>query len=153
MPGLNVESERPEHLDGAGLAALEITGGKPLPDGELVGGAQDRLRRVRALLPDQVIGRGRGVAMGGEKLLRAEPVVLLQRAHHVIRGHLVPCDYVCHRIDSSSGRGPSQVSGSPPSMCSVCPVRKVLLIANRTVLATSSVVPIRRAGLRAVIST
>src|ERR1700733_2060914 len=100
MARLDVEAEGPEHLDGAGLAALEVTGGKPLAGRELVGRAQDRLRRVRALLPDQVVGRGRGVPVRGEELLRAQPVVLLERPDHVVRGDLVPLDCVCHRIDS-----------------------------------------------------
>ena len=32
MARSDVESERPEHPDGAGLAALEVTGGEPLAD-------------------------------------------------------------------------------------------------------------------------
>ena len=39
------------------------------------------------------------------------------------------------------------VSGAPPSIFSVTPVRKVLVIANSTASATSSAVPMRRAGL------
>ena len=37
-------------------------------------------------------------------------------------------------------------------MCNVWPVRKGLVIVNKTPLAMSSVVPMRRTGLRAVIS-
>jgi hypothetical protein len=35
------ESQIPEHSHGAGLAALEITGGKALAGGEFISGAQD----------------------------------------------------------------------------------------------------------------
>jgi hypothetical protein len=63
---LDGESELFEHGDGAGLAALEITGVKALAGGELVGRAQDGLGRVTAFVPDQVIRRGRAETVGGE---------------------------------------------------------------------------------------
>jgi uncharacterized protein (DUF427 family) len=40
-----------------------------------------------------------------------------------------------------------QVSGSPPSIFNVTPVMKLLVMANSTAPDTSSVVPMRRAGL------
>ena len=47
---LDGELELSEHLDGAGLPALEITGGKALARSELISRAQDCFRRVTALL-------------------------------------------------------------------------------------------------------
>jgi hypothetical protein len=61
------ESQISEHLDGAALAALEVSRGKPLAGSELVRSAQDCLRRVAALLPDQLVRRGRGEPMVGEE--------------------------------------------------------------------------------------
>src|SRR5262245_3957329 len=66
---LDGESKLSEHLDGAGLPALEIAGGKALPRGELISRAQDRFRRITASIPDQVIRRG-----GSESMRREEPV-------------------------------------------------------------------------------
>src|SRR5437899_5200294 len=86
----------PEHSYGAGLAALEITGGKALAGGEFISGAQDCFRRVTAFVPDQVISRGRGETMLREELLRPEPIVLLYRAQHLSSCHVVPLH--CHRV-------------------------------------------------------
>src|SRR5262245_5383490 len=66
---LDGESKLSEHLDRAGLPALEIAGGKALPRGELISRAQDRFRRITASIPDQVIRRG-----GSESMRREEPV-------------------------------------------------------------------------------
>src|SRR5678815_2088513 len=60
---LDGEPKLSEHLDGSGLPALEITGRKALTRGEFVSRAQDRLRRVEAFVPDQIIGRGRSESM------------------------------------------------------------------------------------------
>jgi hypothetical protein len=59
---LDGKSHTSEHLDGAGFAALEVTGGKPLNGSEFVRRTQDCLRRVAALLPDQLVRRSRGEA-------------------------------------------------------------------------------------------
>src|SRR5262249_58023411 len=73
LPGgsasLHVEAELSEHRDGARLPAFEIAGGKALARGELIGGAQDRLGRVAAVLPDQGVGRRRGGGGVGEERL------------------------------------------------------------------------------------
>ena len=66
---LDGESELSEHPDGAGLPALEITGGKALARGELISCAQDRFRWVRACVPDQLISCGAGETMLREKNL------------------------------------------------------------------------------------
>jgi glucose-6-phosphate 1-dehydrogenase len=64
---------------------------------ELIGRAQDGLRRVEMLVPDQVVGRGRAETMLGEEALRPQPAVLPDRAHHVITGHMVP-HHVGHQV-------------------------------------------------------
>ena len=66
---LDGESKLSEHLDGAGLPALEISGGKALARGELISRAQDCFRRVKAFVPDQIVRRGRS-----ESVRREEPV-------------------------------------------------------------------------------
>src|SRR5512133_3682937 len=93
---LDGESKLCEHLDGAGLPALEITGGKALARGELISHAQDCFRRVTAFVPDQIISRGRSESMRGEEPLRPQSVVLLYRAQHVSMGHLVPRNRTRH---------------------------------------------------------
>src|SRR5262249_2259930 len=98
LSGPDVEPEVSEDLDRARLPALEITGSKTLSCGELVRRAEDRLRRVAAFLPDQLIRRGRGETVLGEELLRPQPVVLLQGAHDVIGRHLGPLGRMCHRL-------------------------------------------------------
>ena len=67
---LDGESKLSEHLDGAGLPALEITGGKALARGELISRAQDCFRRVTAFVPDQIVSRGRSESMRREEPLR-----------------------------------------------------------------------------------
>src|SRR5262249_13259423 len=51
------EAERPQPPDGSALPAPEAARGETLAGGELVGRAEDRLRRVEARVPDQVVGR------------------------------------------------------------------------------------------------
>src|SRR5439155_26513703 len=87
---LNRESQLPEHLDGPALPALEITSGKTLASRELVRRAQNRLGRITAFLPNQVIRRGGGESMRRKEPLRPQPVVLLYRPQHIGMGHLVP---------------------------------------------------------------
>src|SRR5438874_483543 len=67
---LDGESKLSEDFDGAGLPALEITGGKALARGELISRAQDCFRRVTAFVRDQIISRGRSESMGREEPLR-----------------------------------------------------------------------------------
>jgi hypothetical protein len=66
---LDVEPQVAEHGDRAGLAALEIAWSQALAGGELVRRAQDRLRRVAAFVPDQVVRGGRAETVFGEELL------------------------------------------------------------------------------------
>src|SRR6185437_8994877 len=106
---LHGESQTRQHLDGAGLAALEVTGGKPLTSGQLVRRAQDCLRRVSAVLPDQLVRRRRSETVLGEELLGSEPVVLGDRAHYVVTAHLVPRDGSCH-LNLSSADGGNRVT-------------------------------------------
>ena len=73
---LHSESQTPQHLDGAGFATLEVTGGKPLTGGVLVRRAQDCLVRVAALLPDQLVRRRRSEPVLGEELLGSEPIAV-----------------------------------------------------------------------------
>src|SRR5262245_10359980 len=75
---LDGEPEPSEHTHGAALPALEVPGGKPLARGELIGRAQDRLRWVTVVLPDQLVRRGRRESVLGKELLRPKAVVLLQ---------------------------------------------------------------------------
>jgi hypothetical protein len=49
------ESRLSGHVDGAALAALEITGAKAPARGQLIGGAQYALRRITAFIPDQAL--------------------------------------------------------------------------------------------------
>src|SRR5260221_3802946 len=80
---LDGESKLSEHPYGAGLPALEITGGKALARGELISCAQDCFRRVTAFVPSQVISRGKGqTILRGESLLPPS-VVLPHRPQHV----------------------------------------------------------------------
>jgi hypothetical protein len=67
---LDGESKLFENLDGAGLPALEITGGKALAGGELIGCAQDCFRWVKAFFPHQIVSRGRSESMRREEPLR-----------------------------------------------------------------------------------
>src|SRR5262249_30736412 len=69
---LNGEAQLSENLDRAALSALEITGGKALPRGELVRGAQDCLRRVATFLPDELVRRRRGETVLREEFLRTQ---------------------------------------------------------------------------------
>src|SRR5690349_14350581 len=87
---LDSESQSSEYRDGAVLAALEITGSEALARGELVSRAQDCLRRVTALVPDQVISCGGAESMRRKECLRPQPVVFLYCAQHVISGHAIP---------------------------------------------------------------
>jgi hypothetical protein len=80
---LDGESQLSQHPDSAGLPALEVTGGKALARGELVGCAEDRFRQVTALVPDQLVRPGRGETVRGEERLRPQPVVLLCRVQHL----------------------------------------------------------------------
>src|SRR3984885_900082 len=82
VAGFDGEAQVAEDLDGAGLAALEVTGGQALSRGELVGGAEDRLGRVATFIPDEVVRRRGRETVRGEEGLRAEAVVLLDGAHH-----------------------------------------------------------------------
>src|SRR5262249_48402303 len=95
---LDVESQISEHLDGAGLAALEITGGEALTGRERVGGAQDGFGRVGAVAFHQLVGRGRRETVLGEEPLRSEAVVLLHRAYHVGARDLVPSERPHHML-------------------------------------------------------
>ena len=88
--GLDRESQLSEYPDGAGLPALKITGGKALARGELISCAQNCLVRVMAFVPDQLITPALAEAMLREELFRAQAVVLLYRAQHVITGHVIP---------------------------------------------------------------
>src|SRR5580698_4314580 len=54
---------------------------------------QDRLRRVTAFIPHQLIGRRRGETMLREELFWAQPVVFVYRAQHVTTGHAIPCHH------------------------------------------------------------
>jgi Periplasmic binding protein len=90
LAGLDGEAQVTEDPDRARLPALKVARGQALAGGELIGRAQDGLGRVAAFVPDQVIRRGGGEAVRGEELLRTEPVVLGNGAHHVITGHRVP---------------------------------------------------------------
>jgi hypothetical protein len=64
---LDGESELGRHLHRSALPAFEVAGGETAARGELVGDTQDRLRRVAASLPDQVVRRGRGEAVLGKE--------------------------------------------------------------------------------------
>src|SRR5262245_25899592 len=102
---LDGEPEPSEHTHGAALPALEVPRGKSLARGELIGRAQDRLRWVTVVLPDQLVRRGRRESVLGKELLRPKAVVLLQCVRHVVMAHLVPCDRMCHLVlQSRSGR-------------------------------------------------
>src|SRR2546423_9551874 len=87
---LDGESQFPEHRDGAALPALEVAGGKLLARGELISCAQDRLVRVTAFVPDQLITPAGAETMLREELLRPQSVVLLYGAQYVITGHVGP---------------------------------------------------------------
>src|SRR6476646_3914516 len=100
------ESQISEHLDGAALAALEVGRGKPLAASELVRRTQDRLGRVAALLPNQLVRCGGGESMLAEEPLCAKVVVFRHRAHYVLTAHLVPRDRMCHWILSNVFRTP-----------------------------------------------
>src|ERR1700722_5066626 len=102
--GLDGEAQFAEDGDGAGFAAFEVGGSEALAGGELVGGAQDRLGRVTALVADQVVGRGRAEAVDGEELVRAEPVVFLQRAQHVGFCYAVPRHHGVTAPGAGAGR-------------------------------------------------
>ena len=65
---LDGESQVSEHPYGACLSALEVTGAKSLARGELISCAQDRLVRVMAVIPYQVVTPARA-----ETMLREEP--------------------------------------------------------------------------------
>jgi hypothetical protein len=97
------ESQLSGHVDGAALAALEMTGAKALARGRLIGGAQYALRRVTAFIPDQLISRGLAATMLREEPRGPEPVVLLYRAQHVTTG------YVCAQPASESVIGPPRI--------------------------------------------
>jgi hypothetical protein len=127
---LDGESQVSEHLDRTALPALEITGGQALAGGELIGRAQNRLRRVAALLPEELIGRGPGEAVLSEERLWPQPVVLLYRAQHLSAGHEVPGHHaipfhqhqvpawpsrpVCTSSDLLSAAGPRLPLGGAP---------------------------------------
>ncbi|HTX82819.1 MAG TPA: hypothetical protein VME44_11595 [Streptosporangiaceae bacterium] len=93
--GLDGESQLAEYSYGAGFAAFEVTGGQGLPGSEFVGGAQDGLVGVAAFVPDQLVAAARAVAMLGEELLGAQPVVVLKCCQHVIAAHVIPGHHVC----------------------------------------------------------
>ena len=48
-----------------------------MASGELISCSQDRLRRVTAFAPDQLISCGRGETVLGEESFRSQSVVLL----------------------------------------------------------------------------
>jgi hypothetical protein len=54
---------------------------KAVAGSELVGGAQDRFRRIAAMIPDQHISGGVAKTMLAEEGFRPQPVVLLYRVH------------------------------------------------------------------------
>src|ERR1700733_1353764 len=111
---LDGEAQPSEHRYGSGLPALEIAGCEALTGGELVGGAQDCLRRVPALLPHQVVRCGGSKTVFRIELLGSELVVLLYRAQHVVTAHVCPQpgERICHRVlPRSSRRGTPVVAG------------------------------------------
>ena len=87
---LDGEPEISEHSYGASFSALEVTGTKPPARSELESYAQDCLRGVAAFVPDQLIRRRRGKTVLGEESIRAQPVVLLDRAQNVVTVYTLP---------------------------------------------------------------
>src|SRR5580704_1208040 len=111
---LDGEAQPSEHRYGSGLPALEITRCEALAGGELVGGAQDCLRRVPALLPHQVVRCGGSKTVLRIELLGSELVVLLYRAQHVVAADVCPQpgERICHRVlPRSPRRGTPVVAG------------------------------------------
>jgi hypothetical protein len=90
----------------------------------------------------QRIINGENSLAAPESCGRVEAVPLLSAVDQ-----LKVCDVGCHADEATW----CHVRGSPPSMCRVWPVRNVFVIAKSTPSAMSMVVPIRRAGLRALI--
>ena len=90
------ESQISEHLDRACLAALEVSGGKPLAGGELVA-PRPRLPSVGSGAPPRSARtrRRRGEPVLGEELLGSEPVVVRDRAHYIVTADLIPRDRMC----------------------------------------------------------
>src|SRR5215467_3419538 len=91
---LNGETQLSEHLDSACLAALEVSGAEPLPRGELVGRAQDRLVRVMPVVRYQLVRPARAETVRSEEGLWSLPVVLRDRVQHVLAAHAVPRHHV-----------------------------------------------------------
>src|SRR4051794_40993063 len=75
-PRQDGESQVPEDSDGPRLAALEITRSEAPSSGKFVCRTEDRFRRVRVVVPDKVIRRGRGETMLSKELLWPEPIVI-----------------------------------------------------------------------------
>src|SRR5258708_2067648 len=95
---LHAESQLFQHPYGPAPAAFEVAGREAATRGELVGRAQDGLRRIAPVLPDQIVGGGGCETVFGEELLRAEPVILRYRAQHLGPGHLAPVHRMWHRL-------------------------------------------------------
>src|SRR5262249_22696211 len=91
---LDCEPQVAEHLDCTGLAALKVAGGETLTRRELVRCAEDRFRRITALVRHKLICGGRRKAVCSEERLRADSVVLVYRALHVFGRHLLPRHHV-----------------------------------------------------------
>src|SRR5262245_65783391 len=91
---LDSEPQLLERSYGARLPALEVTGTKSLAGGELIGCAQDRLRRITAFFPGQLIGRRGGEPMRREEALRTQSVVIFHRAQDVRTGDAIPGHHV-----------------------------------------------------------
>src|ERR1700761_3177980 len=87
---LDAESQALENAYRAGLPALEIAGAKAPPRGKLICCAQNRLRRVTAIAPDQFVSRGWSETMLREELLRTQPIILTYCAQHVTTGDAIP---------------------------------------------------------------
>src|SRR5262245_59190602 len=72
---------------------------------ELIGGAQDCLRRITPAVPHQVIRRGRSKTVLGKEFLWPNPIVLLDRAQHLSARHPAPVN--CHSAQASARRCPA----------------------------------------------
>jgi hypothetical protein len=104
---LDVEAELSEHLDGARLSALEITGAESLARGELIGCAQDCFGRITASFPGELISRGGDKTVLGKESLRPlvgrTPLSPATR-QSVSRDPRAPC-IDSSRVTSASGAG------------------------------------------------
>lgn len=96
LQALDGKSQLAEYPDGASLAALKVTRRQTMAGGEFVSGAEDCLVRVAALVPDKLIAPARAVAMLGEELLGAQPVVISQRGQYIFATDLIPRDQFVH---------------------------------------------------------